>query len=253
MKYLKSFLISMSIYTTIPMPKVLWEEKYMKYIFYMLPFTSIFLGFLEYGVFLFAEYYNLSSVFYAGLSTTLIVIYTGGFHLDGFADTVDAISSHGDITKRREILKDAHTGAFAVIYTSIYLLLLFSAFENMYKSVTLSMLLSIFILSRIFVLYLIAFMQNSNETGLLHTFSQSSNKKSLIIYLTVLLIFVLFFMVIYLDIFFAVILLLILLTLSIILYKYFNKSFGGLSGDLAGFGICVYELAAFIFCSIYWS
>lgn len=33
----------------------------------------------------------------------------------GFADTIDAVSSYKDREKKLEILKDPHTGAFAVI------------------------------------------------------------------------------------------------------------------------------------------
>ena len=43
---------------------------------------------------------------------------TGGIHLDGYADTCDALSSYGDTAKKLEILKDPHCGAFAVIRLS---------------------------------------------------------------------------------------------------------------------------------------
>ena len=52
---------------------------------------------------------------------------TGGIHLDGYADTCDALSSYGDREKKLEILKDPHCGAFAVIrlcsYFAAYLML----------------------------------------------------------------------------------------------------------------------------------
>ncbi len=43
------------------------------------------------------------------------IIVTGGFHLDGFMDTEDALNSFGKPEKKLEILKDPHIGAFAVI------------------------------------------------------------------------------------------------------------------------------------------
>ena len=43
-----------------------------------------------------------------------------GIHLDGYADTIDAISSYGDREKKLQILKDPHTGAFAVIGLCVY-------------------------------------------------------------------------------------------------------------------------------------
>ena len=45
---------------------------------------------------------------------------TGGIHLDGYADTCDALSSYGDTAKKLEILKDPHCGAFAVIRLCSY-------------------------------------------------------------------------------------------------------------------------------------
>ena len=43
--------------------------------------------------------------------------------MDGFMDTMDAVHSYGDRTKKLEILKDPHLGAFAVICAAVYLLL----------------------------------------------------------------------------------------------------------------------------------
>ena len=52
---------------------------------------------------------------------------TGGIHLDGYADTCDALASYGDTAKKLAILKDPHCGAFAVIrlcsYFAAYLML----------------------------------------------------------------------------------------------------------------------------------
>ena len=52
------------------------------------------------------------------------LLVTGGIHMDGFLDTCDARASWGDREKKLEILKDSHTGAFAVISGVLYLLLL---------------------------------------------------------------------------------------------------------------------------------
>ena len=54
-------------------------------------------------------------------------LVTGGIHLDGYADTCDALASCGDTAKKLAILKDPHCGAFAVIrlcsYFAAYLML----------------------------------------------------------------------------------------------------------------------------------
>ena len=48
------------------------------------------------------------------------ILITGGFHIDGFMDTQDAINSYKPREKKLEILKDPHIGAFAVISLLAY-------------------------------------------------------------------------------------------------------------------------------------
>ena len=224
----------------------------MKYIFFMLPLIGIMLGLIEYLIYLFAVYFNISSILYAALSTAALILFTGGIHLDGYADTMDAVFCHGDIEKRRQVLSDAHTGAFAVIYTILYIILLFAGFENMFNNnLPLFIFILIFVVSRLFVLYLIAFIPSSQNKGLLYIFSSKENKKLLLIY-TFAVTFVLFFLTyILINYKFVIILLLILVIISIILIKYFKKVFGGISGDLAGFSICIYEISALLLFSIF--
>ena len=61
----------------------------------------------------------------AGGFCLIPVLVTGGIHLDGYADTSDALSSYGDREKKLEILKDPHCGAFAVIRLCTYFLAYF--------------------------------------------------------------------------------------------------------------------------------
>ena len=103
MSFIKSFFICLSMYTTIPVPQIIWEEKNMKYIFYNLPLIGIMLGLIEYLLYLLSIYLGFSSVLYAALSVAVIVLLTGGIHLDGYADTIDALFCHSAM----EILKNA--------------------------------------------------------------------------------------------------------------------------------------------------
>ena len=56
---------------------------------------------------------------------------TGGIHLDGYCDTVDALASHGTPARRQEILKDPHIGAFGVIRLCGYFLLSFALWTTL--------------------------------------------------------------------------------------------------------------------------
>ena len=179
------------------------------------------------------------------------MLLTGGIHLDGYADTIDAVFCHGDIEKRRQVLSDAHTGAFAVIYTILYFMVMFASFENMYgENISVFIFILVFTISRILSLILIALVPSSVNRGLLYIFSSKENKKSLLIYASSFLLVFIFLTYILMGYKFMIILLLILLIISTILIRYFNKVFGGISGDLAGFSICVYEISALLSCSI---
>lgn len=251
MSLLRSFLICVSMYSIIPVPNIAWQEKDMKYIFYMLVFLGILLGLGEYGIYVTAEHFQISSVLYAALSTALIVLFTGGIHFDGYADTIDAIFCHGNQEKRQQVLKDSNSGAFAIIYTITYFMIMFAAFENMYKSVEIFMLIYTFTLSRIFVLYIIAYTKSATEKGLLYTFSKVENKKALLIYAYLVTIFSFILLYFLAGLTSSLMILLILVIISIILNKYFIKVFGGLSGDLAGFSICIYEVCLLLYFSMF--
>lgn len=251
MSIIRSFFICVSMYSIIPVPNIAWQEKDMKYIFYMLVFLGILLGLGEYGIYVTAEHFHISSVLYAALSTAFIVLFTGGIHFDGYADTIDAIFCHGNQEKRQKVLKDSNSGAFAIIYTIAYFMIMFAAFENMYKSVEIFMLIYTFTLSRIFVLYIIAYTKSATEKGLLYTFSKVENKKALLIYAYLVTIFSFILLYFIAGLTSSLMILLILVIISIILNKYFIKVFGGLSGDLAGFSICIYEVCLLLYFSMF--
>ena len=64
MSIIRSFFICVSMYSIIPVPNIAWQEKDMKYIFYMLVFLGILLGLGEYGIYVTAEHFHISSVLY---------------------------------------------------------------------------------------------------------------------------------------------------------------------------------------------
>jgi adenosylcobinamide-GDP ribazoletransferase len=57
------------------------------------------------------------------LLVTAQIILTRGFHLDGLADTADALLSHRTLERKLEILKDSHLGTFGVLAIVLNVLL----------------------------------------------------------------------------------------------------------------------------------
>jgi len=109
------------MYSKIPMPRVDWNEKNMKYAMCFFPLVGVVTGILE--VILgnaLLVYTSCGTLFFAGVMTLLPVLVNGGIHMDGFLDTMDALNSYGSREKKLEILKDPHCGAFAVIRLCSY-------------------------------------------------------------------------------------------------------------------------------------
>ena len=100
MHLFRSLAIAISMYSKIPVPIVEWNEKNMKYAMCFFPVVGAVTGVLQLltGRIL-LEYTACGKLFFAIAMALIPVIVTGGIHLDGFADTVDALSSYGDRRK----------------------------------------------------------------------------------------------------------------------------------------------------------
>lgn len=122
MKGLKSLAIAFSMYSKIPMPRVEWKEENMKYVLCFFPAVGMLEGFFIYGAGKLFSLWKFGTLFFAAAMTLLPLLFTGGIHMDGFLDTLDALASWGEKEKKLEILKDPHTGAFAVLGAGMYLL-----------------------------------------------------------------------------------------------------------------------------------
>lgn len=127
---LNSLIIAFSMYSKIPMPKVEWKEKNMSYCLCFFPLVGVATGLLELICFYGLERLSAGRCLTAAVMTALPILMNGGIHMDGFLDTVDAKSSWKPAEERLKILKDPHTGAFAIIYGIVYLLLLFGLYTE---------------------------------------------------------------------------------------------------------------------------
>lgn len=124
MRLLKSLAVALAMYSKIPVPAVEWKEENMKYAMCFFPVAGGIVGILVYiAGYVLLTYTECGNLLFAAVMTLIPVLVTGGIHMDGFADTSDALASWGSREKKLEILKDSHTGAFAVIsLCSLFLL-----------------------------------------------------------------------------------------------------------------------------------
>ena len=78
------------------------------------------IGILEYLWFLGVVRFEIGPTAATLIALSIPILVTGGFHLDGFMDTCDALSSWRTREERLQILSDPHIGAFAVIRLALF-------------------------------------------------------------------------------------------------------------------------------------
>ena len=242
MYLLRSLAIAISMYSKIPVPTVDWNEKNMKYAMCFFPVVGAAAGGLQLLIgYLLLKYTSCGNLFFAIAMALIPVIVSGGIHLDGFADTVDALSSYGDREKKLEILKDPNTGAFAVIGLCVY----FLADTALWSEVTVELLPVIactYMFSRSLSGISVVSFRAAKNSGLLRNFQDGAQKKRVRMVLIVWAC-VCGGIMLYLSWKTAVLVILAALFVFLYYYRMSRKQFGGTTGDLAGYFLQVCELA----------
>lgn len=236
--------IAFSMYSKLPMPRVEWNEKNMKHAMCFFPLVGVVVGVCVrlIGMFFLSTSVGKSfgSVFFAAVMTLIPLAITGGIHMDGFLDTVDALSSWGNQEKKLEILKDSHTGAFAVIGMSVYLLWNAALWSEM-RIEYLPVVSCGYVLSRSLSGYSVAAFLPAKKSGLARTFHDGADKKRTKAVMGVWMLISVTGMIAC-----NVIIGSITAACAGLVFLYYRRmcreKFGGITGDLAGYFLQVCEL-----------
>lgn len=238
---LKSIAVAFSIYSKIPMPRFEWGSKEMKYHLCFFPWVGALIGIALWIFTVLCSHFGTGKLFFLCGSLSIPLLITGGFHLDGFMDTMDAIHSYQEKERKLEILKDPHIGAFSVLCLCLYGLL-FLGFYSEIKGR--QMLLSVacsFFFSRCLSGISVLFFPSAKKDGMLHVFSSTAEKKmagSLLFLQWMLCLVFLLFVNGWKGLYFVCAGLLCFLYY----FKMSKRNFGGITGDLAGYFVSITEL-----------
>ena len=115
MRLFRTIAVAFAQYSRIPMPRFEWHDEDMTYSMSVFPWVGAVIGILFTAVYQLYIRFSIPAFAAALLMTAIPVLITGGFHIDGFMDVSDALSSYGSREDKLRILKDPHIGAFAVI------------------------------------------------------------------------------------------------------------------------------------------
>ncbi|WP_099467974.1 adenosylcobinamide-GDP ribazoletransferase [Konateibacter massiliensis] len=235
------FKISFSMYSKIPMPKTEWNEANMKYSMCFFPLIGAVIGVLLFGWYCLCDYLGFGTILRLAGTLVLPILITGGIHLDGFIDTQDALSSYQPKERKLEILKDSHIGAFALISSIVYFIVLGGVWSELAKEAVFVLCFG-FILSRALSGFAVVTFELAKDSGLAHAFSDSAQKRAVRI---VMLLFAISSGAAMVAIGGAIgVSALMFAILSFHFYRVkAYKEFGGITGDLAGWFLQLCELA----------
>ncbi len=246
---LKAIDVAFSMYSKIPMPRFEWASEDMKYHLCFFPWVGLVIGFCELIWYQLCIYFSFGDTLKVMIALSIPLLVTGGFHVDGYMDTMDAIHSYQPKEKKLEILKDPHIGAFSVICLVLYFLIAIGFTSEASNFITVEVLAVGFIISRALSGLSLMYFKNAKNTGMLSTSTQIADKKIVKIVLWIELIICIALSCI-INLKLGVLQFLAFEITFIYYYKMSNKNFGGITGDLAGFYVCISELCSLILVSL---
>ena len=233
--WLQALGMCQSMFCAIPSPWQGWEEKAREKMLLCLPLVGLEIGLLWWGLGVLSRY--LPPLMAGAVLAGWPWLATGFLHLDGFMDVMDAVRSCRSLERRREILKDSHVGAFAVIGCLLLGLGQFACCGSL-DTAPLGMLALVPVVSRCCAVLAV----NGLEPMQTSQYANCEKKKSGLLFQGVMLLaalaagFVLFGM-------WGLVLAVQVLCFALALRRAF-RSLGGMNGDISGYCITLSELFA---------
>lgn len=235
-----SFKLAFSMYSRIPMPRADWSKEKMKYVMAFLPLVGAAVGAAELLWFRLARWAGMGEILTVVGLTLIPLLLTGGIHMDGFLDTIDARRSYQPRERKLEILKDPHTGAFAIIYGGVYLMAMFGLYSELTAAEWWVIAIG-FVLSRSLGGISVVAFRGAKNTGMAAEFRLSAEKKIVLAVLTVFAAAACAAMILVRPL--AGVLAVAAAAAMFLYYRWFTyREFGGITGDLAGYFIQMSEL-----------
>lgn len=244
--FAKGFFVAFSMYSKIPMPQFPWQDENMKYAICFFPIIGAVIAVLSYGWHILCTQIisipEITRIFFALLIPVLV---TGGIHVDGYMDTCDALHSYQSKERKLEILKDSHIGAFSVIMLFLLTIAGIGAYAMLLADWQIYMMGCAYMLSRILSGISVVTFPNAKKEGTLYTFSSHSHKsfvRGMLLVEAALCIL----LMCYIHLLAGVITTATAIA-TFLFYKIKSKrEFGGITGDLAGWFLCICEVASCI-------
>ncbi len=224
-----SLLLALQFLTIIPVRiKHITEQKLAESVIYF-PAVGLLLGLLLSGVN--SLFFNLNA---PGFSINILLVIsllflTGGIHLDGLADTADALLSRKNKEEALLIMRDSHIGVMGVLalISAVLLKIAFlTSIDTALKIVALFLMCALSRWSMVFAMFLFPY---ARKEGKAKVFMQGINLKIFVLSTAIALLSA--FLIWQIG---GILVFLIVMAASYIIIKFIVNKIGGLTGDTLG-------------------
>lgn len=207
----------------------------LKYTLFFLPFLGLVLGTLSITL-----YELLSPSLYSAFLCSIFYMFLYGFiHTEAISDVIDAIYAAHSGKDPYEIIKEPHIGAMGMLYSvALVLLKVVSLTYILYEELFLEFL-SIVILSRFFVLYMVSF--NEFRSSFVNLLKNSFSKNTF--FLSIIFYALICYLLLGINIVYFIF---GMFFLTLLISSYLKKRLGFLNGDALGFNIEITEIFTMI-------
>jgi len=236
------FLLSISIFTRLPVPSTLpYSEERKNESYKYCGLVGLVIGGLTAFVFTISNLFWLENVAVV-ISMIFSVYITGAFHEDGLADTVDGLGGGFTTERKLEIMKDSRVGAYGVLSLVLILLLKYTLLLS--TASICSMLIIGHVLSRtvaVSFVYTHCYVRQTQESKL-NIATGTNNVSDFFTMIAVAFFCSIFFLSVY-DLMIVVV---ILLLLRWRVGLWIKSQIGGYTGDVLGAIQQMFEIVCYL-------
>ncbi|ALX48557.1 adenosylcobinamide-GDP ribazoletransferase [Lentibacillus amyloliquefaciens] len=179
--------INLQFFTTIPIKRELPMSRFhLSFALRTFPLLGLLQGVIYASVlFVFLSYTPFSEVIIALCLWLVMILLSGGIHLDGLIDTSDAYFSYREPEKRLEVMQDPRVGAFGVLSVVVFLGV---RFVILYKLVTMAhdgtylLVVLIPFLGKMLMGAYLQVLPAARNNGMAHFFKQGASRSFWVVY-----------------------------------------------------------------------
>jgi len=224
------FLLALGFLTTIPIgPKTkVTGDRLSKSTVYF-PLVGLFLGLILAGANNLLLFFGLEQFLVNVLLVILLILLTGGLHLDGLADTFDAISSNKSKDEMLRIMRDSSLGTMGVLSLICVLSIKVAILGSLHPGIRSVSLILMCLLSRYSLVFLIYIFPYARDDGKARLFIEGMNLKRFVL----ASIIALFFSVLLFKLSGLLVVVLAVIFASLV-GRFFVKKIDGITGDTLG-------------------